>query len=121
MGRTDAERRQLTVMFIDLIDSTALAERFDPEDMRRLLGIYHQACATAIEAYEGHIALYVGDGVLAYFGYPNAHEDDAVRAVLSALAVVSALRVANNRIVVEHVDGRLVLQVGQNILRLRLG
>lgn len=107
----EAERRQLTVMFIDLIDSTALAERFDPEDMRRLLGVYHQACATAIEAYEGHIALYIGDGVLAYFGYPNAHEDDAVRAVLSALAVVSALRAANSRIVVEH-GVRLQVRIG---------
>jgi predicted ATPase/class 3 adenylate cyclase len=107
----EAERRQLTVMFIDLIDSTALAERFDPEDMRRLLGVYHQACASAIEAHEGHIALYIGDGLLVYFGYPNAHEDDAVRAVLSALAVVSALREANNRIEVEH-GVRLQVRIG---------
>jgi class 3 adenylate cyclase/tetratricopeptide (TPR) repeat protein len=98
----DAERRQLTVMFVDLIDSTGLAERFDPEDMRGLLGIYHQACASAIEAHEGHIALYLGDGLLVYFGYPNAHEDDAVRAVLAALAVVAAMREANDRIEVEH-------------------
>jgi class 3 adenylate cyclase/tetratricopeptide (TPR) repeat protein len=107
----EAERRQLTVMFIDLIDSTALAERFDPEDMRRLLGVYHQACASAIEAHEGHIALYLGDGLLVYFGYPNAHEDDAVRAVLSALAVVSALREANDRIEVEH-GVRLQVRIG---------
>ena len=107
----EAERRQLTVMFVDLIDSTGLAERFDPEDMRRLLGFYHQACARAIEAHEGHIALYLGDGLLVYFGYPNAHEDDAVRAVLSALAVVSALREANNRIEVEH-GVRLQVRIG---------
>ncbi|PRX18121.1 SAM (Sterile alpha motif) domain-containing protein [Paraburkholderia sp. BL18I3N2] len=107
----DAERRQLTVMFVDLIDSTGLAERFDPEDMRRLLGVYHQACASAIEAHEGHIALYLGDGLLVYFGYPNAHEDDAVRAALSALAVVSALREANDRIEVEH-GVRLQVRIG---------
>jgi class 3 adenylate cyclase/tetratricopeptide (TPR) repeat protein len=107
----EAERRQLTVMFVDLIDSTALAERFDPEDMRRLLGIYHQACANTIEAHEGHIALYIGDGLLVYFGYPNAHEDDAVRAVLSALAVVAALREANDRIEVEH-GVRLQVRIG---------
>ncbi|MBC8746968.1 MULTISPECIES: AAA family ATPase [Paraburkholderia] len=107
----EAERRQLTVMFVDLIDSTGLAERFDPEDMRRLLGFYHQACASAIEAHEGHIALYLGDGLLVYFGYPNAHEDDAVRAVLSALAVVAALREANDRIEIEH-GVRLQLRIG---------
>jgi class 3 adenylate cyclase len=94
----EAERRQVTVMFVDLIDSTALAERFDPEDLRRLLGGYHQACARAIEAHEGHIALYIGDGLLVYFGYPNAHEDDSVRAVLAALAAIAALREANDRI-----------------------
>ncbi|HTJ91804.1 MAG TPA: AAA family ATPase [Pararobbsia sp.] len=102
LAAVDAERRQLTVMFIDLIDSTGLAAQFDPEDMRRLLGFYHQACASAIEAHEGHIALYLGDGLLVYFGYPNAHEDDAVRAVLSALDVVAALGKANDRIESEH-------------------
>ncbi|MEI6002526.1 AAA family ATPase [Paraburkholderia bengalensis] len=98
----EAERRQLTVMFIDLIDSTTLAERFDPEEMRRLLAAYHQACASATDAYEGHIALYVGDGVDVYFGYPNAHEDDAIRAVLAGFAVIAALRRANERIETEH-------------------
>lgn len=110
-GTVAAERRQLTVMFVDLINSTALAERFDPEDMRRLLAVYHRTCANAIEAHEGHIALYIGDGLLVYFGYPNAHEDDAVRAVLSALAVVAALREVNDRIEAE--DGvRLHLRIG---------
>jgi class 3 adenylate cyclase len=80
-GALEAERRQLTVMFVDLIDSTPLTERLDPEDMRRVLGIFHQACASAIEAHQGHIAQYIGDGLLVYFGYPNAHEDDAVRTV----------------------------------------
>ncbi|BDC42607.1 hypothetical protein PTKU15_59040 [Paraburkholderia terrae] len=107
----EAERRQITVMFIDLIDSTALAERFDPEDMRRLLGVYHQACARAIEAHEGHIALYIGDGLLVYFGYPNAHEDDAIRAVLAALAAIAALREANELIETEY-GVRLQARIG---------
>ncbi|MEX3634105.1 adenylate/guanylate cyclase domain-containing protein [Paraburkholderia sp. BR14320] len=107
----EAERRQITVMFIDLIDSTALAERFDPEDMRRLLGVYHQACARAIEAHEGHIALYIGDGLLVYFGYPGAHEDDAIRAVLAALAATTALRDANDLIETEY-GVRLHMRIG---------
>ncbi|TCG03830.1 guanylate cyclase [Paraburkholderia steynii] len=110
-GSIEAERRQITVMFIDLIDSTALAERFDPEDMRRLLGVYHQACAHAIEAHEGHIALYIGDGLLVYFGYPNAHEDDAIRAVLAALAAIAALREANELIETEY-GVRLQARIG---------
>jgi class 3 adenylate cyclase/tetratricopeptide (TPR) repeat protein len=110
-GVFEAERRQLTVMFADLIDSTPLAERFDPEDLRRVLGVFHLACASAIEAHEGHIAQYIGDGLLIYFGYPHAHEDDAVRAVLAGLAVISALHQANDRIEAE--DGvRLHVRIG---------
>ncbi|BCG05224.1 hypothetical protein PPGU19_097920 (plasmid) [Paraburkholderia sp. PGU19] len=110
-GSIEAERRQLTVMFIDLIDSTALAERFDPEEMRSLLAAYHRACASAIDAHEGHIALYVGDGVDVYFGYPNAHEDDAIRAVLAGFAVIAALRKANERVETEH-GVRLHVRIG---------
>jgi class 3 adenylate cyclase/tetratricopeptide (TPR) repeat protein len=107
----EAERRQLTVMFIDLIDSTPLAERFDPEDMRQVLGIFHQACVSAVDAHDGHIAQYIGDGVLAYFGYPKAHEDDAVRAVLAGLAVIATLRQANDRLEAEK-GVRLQLRIG---------
>ena len=107
----EAERRQLTVMFIDLIDSTPLAERFDPEDMRQVLGIFHQACVSAIDAHDGYIAQYIGDGVLAYFGYPKAHEDDAVRAVLAGLAVIAMLRQANDRLDAEK-GVRLQLRIG---------
>jgi class 3 adenylate cyclase/tetratricopeptide (TPR) repeat protein len=110
-GVIEAERRQVTVMFVDLIDSTALGERFDPEDMRRLLGGYHRACARAIESHEGHIALYIGDGLLVYFGYPNAHEDDAIRAVLAALAAVAALRAANDHVESEY-GVRLHVRIG---------
>ncbi len=88
---SDAERRQLTVMFCDLVDSTALANRLDPEDFQRIIRSYHAAVAAAVAPFEGHVAQLLGDGVLVYFGYPRAHEDDAVRAVHAALAVLAAV------------------------------
>src|SRR4029450_2748327 len=72
-----AERRQLTVLFCDLVDSTFLAGQLDPEDLREVIRAYQAACATVIERLDGHIAQYLGDGLLVYFGYPQAHEDDA--------------------------------------------
>jgi class 3 adenylate cyclase len=78
---TSAERRQLTVMFIDLVGSTALTARLDPEDMGRVIRAYQQRCAEVVARWGGHVAKYMGDGVLAYFGWPQAHEDDAERAV----------------------------------------
>ena len=89
--RTDAERRQLTVMFVDLVGSTALSVRLDPEDMREIVGAYHHSCAEQITKAGGFVARYMGDGVLAYFGYPQAHEHDAERAVLAGLALVEAV------------------------------
>jgi class 3 adenylate cyclase/predicted ATPase len=86
-----AERRQLTVMFCDLVGSTALSARLDPEDMREIIGAYHRCCAEQITKAGGFVAKYMGDGVLAYFGYPQAHEDDAERAVRSALALTEAV------------------------------
>src|SRR6266436_5309816 len=88
---TDAERRQLTVMFCDLVGSTALSTRFDPEDLRELIGDYHRAVADAVGRFDGFVAKYMGDGVLVYFGYPRAHEDDAERAVRAGLGVVDAV------------------------------
>src|SRR5271169_5524579 len=85
-----AERRQLTVMFCDLVGSTSLSARLDPEDTREVIRAYQDACSGAIARYDGFIAKYMGDGVLAYFGYPEAHEHDAERAVRSALAIVEA-------------------------------
>jgi len=73
----DAERRQLTVLFCDLVDSTALARQLDPEDLREVVRAYQDTCAKVIARFEGHIAQYLGDGLLVYFGYPQAHEDDA--------------------------------------------
>ena len=85
-----AERRQLTVMFCDLVGSTALSARLDPEDMREVVGAYHRCCADLITKAGGFVAKYMGDGVLAYFGYPQAHEHDAERAVHAGLALVEA-------------------------------
>jgi len=88
-SRTDAaERRQLTVMFCDLVGSTPLSARFDPEDLRGIMGSYHRCVAETVEGFGGFVARYIGDGVLIYFGYPQAHEDDAERAIRCGLAVV---------------------------------
>ena len=86
-----AERRQLTVMFCDLAGSTALSARLDPEDTREVIRAYQQACAAVIRAYDGFVAKFMGDGVIAYFGYPRAHEDDAERAVRAGLDMVAAI------------------------------
>ena len=86
-----AERRQLTIMFVDMVGSTALSERLDPEDMRDLLAVYQHAVASEVTRWEGHIARFMGDGVLAYFGWPRAHEDEAERAVRAGLAVVESV------------------------------
>ena len=90
-ARPEAERRQLTLMFCDLVGSTPLASRFDPEDLRDIIGAYHRAVAEAVGRFDGFVAKYMGDGVLAYFGYPQAHEDDAERAVRSGLAAIGAV------------------------------
>src|ERR1700758_4250659 len=86
-----AERRQLTVMFCDLVGSTALAVRLDPEDLRGIIGTYHRCCTEMVERNDGFVAKYMGDGVLAYFGYPKAHEHDAERAVQAGLALVKGV------------------------------
>jgi class 3 adenylate cyclase len=86
-----AERRQLTVMFCDLVGSTALSARLDPEDLRSVISAYHGCCSKLVERNGGFIAKYMGDGVLAYFGYPRAHEHDAERAVRAGLAVVETV------------------------------
>lgn len=87
------ERRQLTVMFCDLVGSTSLAERLDPEELRDLMRAYQGACTGAVTRYEGHVAQYLGDGLMVYFGWPRAHEDDAERAVRAALEIVKSVKV----------------------------
>jgi SAM domain (Sterile alpha motif)/Adenylate and Guanylate cyclase catalytic domain len=86
-----AERRQLTVMFCDLVGSTALSARLDPEDLREIIGSYHRCCSELIERNGGFVAKYMGDGVLTYFGYPQADEHDAERAVRAGFALVEAV------------------------------
>jgi class 3 adenylate cyclase/predicted ATPase/energy-coupling factor transporter ATP-binding protein EcfA2 len=88
----EAERRQLTVMFCDLVGSTALSTRLDPEDLREVIGAYHRAVAQIIAEFDGFVSRYMGDGVLVYFGYPQAHEDDAERAVRAGLVAIEAVR-----------------------------
>src|SRR5204863_70856 len=83
----EAERRQITVMFCDLVGSTALASRLDPEDLREVIGAYHRVVTETVGRFAGFVAKYMGDGVLVYFGYPEAHEDDAERAVRAELAL----------------------------------
>jgi class 3 adenylate cyclase len=88
----DAERRQLTVMFSDLVGSTALSARLDPEDLREVIGAYHRTVTEIVARFDGLVSRYMGDGVLVYFGYPRAHEDDAERAVRAGLEVIDTVR-----------------------------
>ncbi len=105
---SEAERRQLTVMFCDLVGSTALASALDPEEYRAILSAYNNACAAMIGRFGGFVAKYMGDGVLAYFGYPQAHEDDAARAVRAGLAMVQEVT-------------RVAVPSGLDRLRARIG
>jgi len=112
---SEAERRQLTVLFCDLVDSTTLASQLDPEDLRAVVRAYQETCARVIARFEGHIAQYLGDGLLVYFGYPLAHEDDAQRAVRAGLGMVEALGQLNTRLAQErgvHLAVRLGCHTG---------
>jgi len=93
----EAERRQLTVLFCDLVESTALSSQLGPEDLREAVRAYQATCAEVIQRFEGHITQYLGDGLLVYFGYPQAHEDDAQRAVRTGLGIVESMDTLNNR------------------------
>jgi class 3 adenylate cyclase len=111
----DAERRQLTVLFCDLVDSTALSSQLDPEDLRVVVRAYQEACAKVVACFEGHIAQYLGDGLLVYFGYPQAHEDDAQRAIHAALGIVDAIGTLHARFEADygvHVAVRLGIHTG---------
>jgi class 3 adenylate cyclase/predicted ATPase len=98
----DAERRQLTVLFCDLVDSTALSSQLDQEELREVVRAYQDTCAKVIARFDGHIAQYLGDGLLVYFGYPRAHEDDAQRAVRAGLGIVEAMVQLNTRLAQER-------------------
>ena len=103
----EAERRHLTVLLCDLVDSTALAARLDPEDLRAVMQAYQAVCAEVVSRFEGHVAKYMGDGVLAYFGWPVAHEDDAERAVRAGLAMIASIERLDS-----HADVQLRARAG---------
>jgi class 3 adenylate cyclase len=88
----EAERRQLTVMFCDLVDSTKLSSQLDPEEYREVIRAYQSVCTEVITRFDGHVAQLLGDGLLVYFGYPQAHEDDPQRAVRTGLGILDAMR-----------------------------
>src|SRR5437879_5725391 len=111
----EAERRQLTVLFCDLVGSTALSAQLDPEELREVVRAYQDTCAKVIARFEGHIAQYLGDGLLVYFGYPLAHEDDAQRAVRAGLGMIEALEQLSTRLEQErgvHLAARLGIHTG---------
>lgn len=105
-----AERRQITVMFCDLVGSTDLSAQLDPEDLREVVRAYQEACEKAILAFDGHIAQYLGDGLLVYFGFPRAHENDAQRAVRAALGILDEIALLNERLVARSVQ--LAVRIG---------
>ena len=107
----EAERRQLTVLFCDLVDSTPLARQLDPEDLREVVRAYQATAAEVIQRFAGHIAQYLGDGLLVYFGYPQAHEDDALRAIHTGLRMVEAIGSLNTALVRDK-GVRLAVRVG---------
>ncbi len=106
------DRRQLTVMFCDLVGSTTISERLDPEEMARLLTDYRKACSAVIKQFGGFIGNYMGDGLLIYFGYPQAHEDDPQRAIRASLSIIAAVEAMNKDITVDGVQ--LAVRIGIN-------
>jgi class 3 adenylate cyclase len=107
----EAERRQLTVMFCDLVESTKLSSQLDPEEYREVVRAYQRVCTDVIQRYDGHIAQLLGDGLLVYFGYPHAHEDDAQRAVRTGLGILAAMGDLNTRLQQEK-GVQLAVRVG---------
>ena len=114
----DAERRQLTLMFCDLVDSTALSGQLDPEDLRDVVRADQWICTEVIQRFDGHIAQLLGDGLLVYFGYPQAHEDDAQRAGLAGLGILDAMELLNARLEQER-GVRLAVRVGVHTWRVQ--
>jgi len=115
----DAERRQLTVMFCDLADSTKLSGQLDPEDLRDVIRAYQATCVAAIQRFDGYVAQYLGDGLLVYFGYPQAHEDDAQRAVRTGLDLLEAMGTLNTRLTQDkglHLAVRVGIHTGMVVV-----
>jgi class 3 adenylate cyclase len=110
----EAERRQLTVMFCDLADSTILAQQLDPEDLREVTRAYQSTAAAVIQQYAGYIAQYLGDGLLVYFGWPVAHEDDALRAVHAGLGILEAVTTQLKPRLQQEKDVQVAVRVGMH-------
>ena len=108
---TREERRQLTVLFCDLVGSTALASRLGPEDFREVVRAYQASCSQVVQRFEGHVAQYLGDGLLVYHGYPQAHEDDAQRAVRAGLGIVEAIGALNTTLEARYAV-RIAVRIG---------
>ena len=106
--RSEPEQRQLTVMFCDLVGSSALSEQLDPEELREVVRAYQATCTEAVRRYDGEVSQHLGDGLLVYFGYPLAHEDDARRAVRAALDIIATV---GSRCVAPLLSGPVPLQV----------
>ena len=113
---SSGERRQLTVMFCDLVGSTALSEKLDPEELRSLLHDYRTRCGEVISRYEGFVARYVGDGILTYFGWPTAHEDDAERAIRAALEISQTVKQAS---ITETLSVRIGIATGGSVAKFK--
>ena len=107
----DAERRQLTVMFCDLVGSTHLSGQLDPEELRDVIRAYQAACNDVVQRFEGYVAQHLGDGLLIYLGYPSAHEDDAQRAVRTSLGIIDAMQALNQRLAQSH-GVKLAVRIG---------
>jgi class 3 adenylate cyclase len=106
------ERRHLTVLFCDLVNSTSLAAQLDPEEWQEIVADYHRAAAQAIERFGGHVAQYLGDGVMAYFGYPEAHDNDAERAARAGLAIQDAISKLNQPSTRPELSARIGIDSG---------
>src|SRR5262249_16108339 len=107
----EGERRHLTVLFSDLVNSTEIAGHLDPEDWHDIASEYQRTAASAASPFGGHVAKYLGDGLMVYFGWPQAHEDDAERAVRAGLAIVDDVDALNGRLALEH-NVKLSVRVG---------
>jgi class 3 adenylate cyclase/predicted ATPase len=108
----EGERRHLTVLFADLVGSTSMSSRMDPEDMRRVMRAYQEQCVRIITAHDGYVANYLGDGVVAYFGFPTAHEDDARQAVRAAMGVVAAIHRLGEELAMDGLSARVGVHTG---------
>jgi class 3 adenylate cyclase len=115
------ERRHLTILFCDLVNSTSIAAQLDPEDWRDIVADYHGAAAQAIERFGGHIAHYLGDGVMAYFGYPEAHDNDAERAARAGLAILDAISKLNQPSTRPELSARIGIDSGTVVVGASVG